>query len=164
MTDTTNQNETAGTAAPDGARDNIARNEPCPCGSRKKYKRCHGVDAKGIVAQKSTEAPADNSIETAMSGFDPSSMDMNWMAQFSTMMNRLPKGQFQRLQILMRQAMAGKDVEQEMAEFQRTLPKQFQEMLLQGPKAVDGGEVKTPDLSEVDGKPSRGFFKRLFKR
>jgi len=23
----------------------VGRNEPCPCGSGKKYKKCHGVDA-----------------------------------------------------------------------------------------------------------------------
>ena len=26
----------------------VGRNQPCPCGSGKKYKKCHGVDAKAI--------------------------------------------------------------------------------------------------------------------
>jgi len=28
------------------AGDKVGRNDPCPCGSGKKYKKCHGVDAQ----------------------------------------------------------------------------------------------------------------------
>jgi SEC-C motif len=28
---------------PDGAYRNVGRNDPCPCGSGKKFKRCHGA-------------------------------------------------------------------------------------------------------------------------
>src|SRR5277367_1641707 len=29
----------------------VGRNEPCPCGSGKKYKRCHGADAEPKVSE-----------------------------------------------------------------------------------------------------------------
>ncbi len=38
-----------GTSAPgmggDGAGEKVGRNDPCPCGSGKKYKKCHGINA-----------------------------------------------------------------------------------------------------------------------
>ena len=30
-------------AAPVEKKEKIGRNEPCPCGSKKKYKKCHGA-------------------------------------------------------------------------------------------------------------------------
>jgi preprotein translocase subunit SecA len=39
------QTEQASAGAPPGAKreaDKVGRNDPCPCGSGKKYKRCHG--------------------------------------------------------------------------------------------------------------------------
>ncbi len=35
--------ETLATAPPKGAVDKVGRNDPCPCGSGKKYKKCHGA-------------------------------------------------------------------------------------------------------------------------
>jgi len=32
----------AATAMPSGSVPKVGRNEPCPCGSGKKYKQCHG--------------------------------------------------------------------------------------------------------------------------
>ncbi|MBV8444529.1 MAG: SEC-C domain-containing protein, partial [Candidatus Dormibacteraeota bacterium] len=32
----------AGTPAPNGQPRKVGRNQPCPCGSGKKYKYCHG--------------------------------------------------------------------------------------------------------------------------
>jgi hypothetical protein len=64
--------------------------------------------------------------------FDPSAlgnMDPQFMMQMSQALQRLPKGQMQRLQAIMQKAMAGKDVTQEAAEFERTLPPDFIEMM-----------------------------------
>jgi len=32
-------------AAPQAVSDKVPRNAPCPCGSGKKYKKCHGATA-----------------------------------------------------------------------------------------------------------------------
>ena len=34
--------------------DKVGRNDPCPCGSGKKYKKCHGADAPAPVGQDSS--------------------------------------------------------------------------------------------------------------
>ena len=39
---TTNRGEAAQKASPVTAADGPGRNDPCPCGSGKKYKKCHG--------------------------------------------------------------------------------------------------------------------------
>ncbi|MND09092.1 hypothetical protein D3C83_321700 [compost metagenome] len=36
-------NPTGGKATKPVVSDKIGRNDPCPCGSGKKYKRCHGM-------------------------------------------------------------------------------------------------------------------------
>jgi len=36
---------TATVAQPVIKGDKVGRNDPCPCGSGKKYKKCHGADA-----------------------------------------------------------------------------------------------------------------------
>ena len=41
----TNRGESAGKAAPATAEKTVGRNDPCPCGSGKKYKKCHGAGA-----------------------------------------------------------------------------------------------------------------------
>src|SRR5437868_1454584 len=87
----------------------IGRNEPCPCGSGKKYKRCHGVSAAPKLSTPKTNPFAAG----GESGFDPSQLDPQWMAQFSGALQRLPKGQMQRLQAMMQKAMSGKDVTRE---------------------------------------------------
>ena len=38
----TNKAGEAGPAKPSAVGDKIGRNDPCPCGSGKKYKKCHG--------------------------------------------------------------------------------------------------------------------------
>lgn len=64
-------------------------------------------------------------------GFDPASMglDQAKMMEIAQSLQRLPKGQLQRVQALMQRAMAGKDVSREAAEFEKTLPVEMQEML-----------------------------------
>jgi hypothetical protein len=63
-------------------------------------------------------------------GFDPSKMDPQMMLQFTQALQRLPKGQLQRLQSIMQRAMAGKDVTRESEEFERTLPPDIQHLMV----------------------------------
>src|SRR4051794_646104 len=110
----------------------IGRNEPCPCKSGKKYKRCCGVNAapKLTVSQKAFD-PA-NFDPTQVPGFDPKfleNMDPAWMAQVSQALQRLPKGQLQRIQAIMQKAMSGKDVSGEAEELEKSLPPDFQNMM-----------------------------------
>lgn len=104
----------------------LRQNEPCHCGSGKKFKRCHGA--------KPVETLASNAQAEAMpkfdpSAFDPSKMDPQMMAQMSQALQRLPRGQLQRLQAIMQRAMAGKDISKEAQELERLLPPQFQELI-----------------------------------
>jgi len=117
----------------------VGRNEPCPCNSGKKYKRCCGVNAAPkLTPSPASLQPSDAALGSSpmvgagpfgSGGFDPSQMDPQMMMQFSQALQRLPRGQMQRLQSLMQKAMAGKDISREAQEFERTLPPQFQEMM-----------------------------------
>ena len=130
----------------------IGRNEPCPCNSGKKYKRCCGVTA----APKIT--PPKPVQEGSAPAFDPSAfanMNPELMAKFSQALQRLPKGQLQRLQVLMQKAMSGKNIVAEAADFERTLPAEFQNLvrsfgLPQGGAGAALGEASqiTPPESE----------------
>lgn len=105
----------------------IGRNEPCPCKSGKKYKRCCGADAAPKLSQPKVPAAG------GPGGFDPSALgnfDPQMMMQMSQALQRLPKGQLQRLQSIMQKAMNGKDVSTEAAEFEKTLPPDFQSMMM----------------------------------
>ena len=77
-------------------------------------------------------------------------MDPQMMMQVSQMLQRLPKGQIQKLQGLMQRAMSGKDVSRESAEFEKTLPVEFQQMLkgfqMPGMPAGEGAPESTPSL------------------
>ena len=57
-------------------------------------------------------------------------LDPQMMMQMSQALQRLPKGQLQRLQSLMQKAMNGKDVAAEAAEFEKGLPPDFQNMMM----------------------------------
>jgi hypothetical protein len=123
----------------------IGRNEPCPCGSGKKYKRCCGVSA----APKLTPPKIDPGQMPAMPpGME--NMDPQMMTQAAQMLQRLPRGQLQRLQSIMQRAMAGKDVSREAEEFQKTLPPDFQQMMTQFAMAAgamggaEGGAAALP--------------------
>jgi hypothetical protein len=61
-------------------------------------------------------------------------MDLNWLAEFSSAIQRLPKGQLQQLQMLMQKAMSGKDVTRELETLQRKLPPSVQELLSKSPE------------------------------
>jgi len=123
----------------------VGRNDPCPCGSNKKFKRCHGEAAAQWVGNTITPAPSSADGQNDSDGntesesnqapqFDPSKMDLAWLAEFSGAIQKLPKGQLARLQGLMQKAMAGKNVTRELNEFQRTLPVSVQELLKKSPE------------------------------
>lgn len=138
----------------------LGRNEPCPCGSRKKYKRCCGVDAAPRLS--SPDLSSENSTGTSQPFLDPSALsnlDPQMMMQISQAMQKLPKGQLQRLQAIMQKAMNGKDVALEAQELERTLPKDFQETIQSlsasyGPdmlqKLQQQNEVTTEPPSEAE--------------
>ncbi|MBS1958350.1 MAG: SEC-C domain-containing protein [Bdellovibrionales bacterium] len=115
---------------------NIGRNDPCPCGSGKKFKKCHADSAEAAAWHGNEKPQTETSAEggEAAPQFDPSKMDLNWLAEFSSAIQRLPKGQMQQLQALMQKAMAGKDVARELDEFQRKLPTNVQELLTKSPE------------------------------
>ncbi len=129
MTDNTMESNTPETAQ-------VGRNEPCPCGSGKKFKRCHGVDAAPKLSTPSTALAApDGAAGSPGAGaanglpFDPSQLDPAMMMQVSQALQRLPRGQMQRLQAIMQKAMSGKDVTREAAEFEKTLPPAFKSLM-----------------------------------
>jgi len=119
----------------------IGRNEPCPCNSGKKYKRCCGVGAAPkISAPQAPVYPQGMDPEAMKSQFDP-----QMMTQFSQMMGRLPKGQLQKLQSIMQKAMAGKDVTREAKEFEGSLPTELQTLL---------AGFQMPGMGGMPGMPS----------
>ncbi len=127
------------------------RNEPCPCGSGKKYKRCCGVSAPPKLT---VPEPKENPI-------DPSQFDPQMMAQFAQGFQRLPKGQMQRLQALMQKAMNGKDVTREAEELERSLPLEFQEMLssmklpgMEGGEQLPAASAPKEDMSVDEARAS----------
>ena len=144
---------------------NVGRNDPCPCGSGKKFKKCHAesIEWKGNAPESAAPAESDSGAGHAAAAggeaapnFDPSKMDLNWLAQFSSAIQRLPKGQMQQLQALMQKAMAGKDVTRELNEFQRKLPPSVQELLKKSPELDEqyaaaqstGGAESAAELTE----------------
>lgn len=123
----------------------IGRNEPCPCGSKKKYKRCCGVSAAPkLNTPAQMQAPAAGG---PAGGFDPSQMDPVMMGQLSQALQKLPRGQMQRLQSLMQKAMAGKDVSREAAEFEKTLPPDFQNLMSSFGQSAFGAQPSGADSS-----------------
>ncbi len=140
MQETGNPSETKSAST---AEKTVARNEPCPCGSGKKYKRCCGVDsAPKLGAPKpapwtaaAQEAAQNGELASGLAAqngglpFDPSQIDPKWMNQFSRAMQRLPKAQLQKFQSLMTRAMAGKDVSREAAELERVLPAELRTLM-----------------------------------
>ncbi len=136
----------------------LGRNEPCFCGSGKKFKRCHGVGAAPKLSAPATP-PAGGAPGGMPGGFDPSKMDPQMMAQFAQAMQRLPKGQLQRLQGLMQKAMSGKDITREAEEFERTMPVELQSMMktFAGSMAAQmggaGGMAGAPSAPATDTLP-----------
>jgi hypothetical protein len=142
------------------------RNEPCPCGSGKKYKRCCGVNAAPkLTAPKN---PPQNmpfgpegmgGMNQGNQGSQVNQMDQQAMLQFAQALQRLPKGQMQRLQAIMQKAMSGKDVTAEAQEFEKTLPLEFQTMIqsmsgLQG-FGAPGADSSFPDVPSMTEEEAR---------
>lgn len=71
---------------------------------------------------------ATTAAGTLPGGFDPSQMDPQMMSQMMGALQRLPRGQLQRLQALMQKAMAGKDVTKEAQDFEKLLPPELRQM------------------------------------
>jgi uncharacterized protein YecA (UPF0149 family) len=130
MNDTTNTNplETSSASAEKKPEPQTGRNEPCPCGSGKKFKRCHGVDAAPKLTAPTAPAMPSGPLP---GGFDPSQMDPAMMQQMAKSLQRLPRAQLTKLQSIMQRAMSGQDVTQEAAQFERMLPPEFQQMAMQ---------------------------------
>jgi hypothetical protein len=132
----------------------VGRNEPCPCGSGKKFKRCCGVAAAPILG--APKAPTMDQLKAAAAEkglpFDPSQMDPEMMNKLGRAMSRLPKGQLQRLQAIMQKAMTGKDVSREAAELEGQLPVEFQEMVRSMSGMPGMAEMPQSDMSEADAR------------
>jgi hypothetical protein len=165
---------------------NVGRNEPCPCGSGKKFKKCHGetVEWQGnakaeVPATADAAAGEEGAANGGMPNFDPSKMDLNWLAEFSSAIQRLPKGQLSQLQGLMQKAMAGKDVTRELEELQRKLPSNVQELLSKSPEldaqletaSQNSGEAPAPltdeqrqKLQEIQKNNAKSGLSRLWNK
>ena len=124
----------------------VGRNEPCPCGSGLKYKRCHGRVAKDPPPDQGTPAFSPDQ----MSQFDPNQMDPEWAAQMGNALKRLPRGQMAKLQQIMQKAMAGKDVSREAAALEKTLPPDLQGMLKNAPVPGMGDVSAGAETDEID--------------
>jgi hypothetical protein len=138
----------------------VARNEPCPCGSGKKYKRCHGVDAApklGVpkwAATAGTEEGAPGA-EGAPGGmpFDPSKIDPAMAAQLRGALARMPRSQLAKLQSIVQRMASGKsgeDVARDAAELQRTLPPDLQQTFLAMAMQL------SPQFSALQGEAASG--------
>ncbi len=129
------------------------RNEPCPCGSGKKYKRCHGVSAAPVLSQPKVGSTPEFGANGMPKQMPPGMENMTpeMMTQVALMLQRLPKGQLQKLQSLMQRAMSGKDVAREAEEFQRTLPPEFQQMLMGMAPAMGMGMAPPPAATHESG-------------
>ncbi len=77
-------------------------------------------------------------------------MDLNWLAEFSAAIQRLPKGQLQQLQALMQKGMMGKDVTRELEDLQRRLPPSVQELLKKSPQL----DQQLENAAHSDGNPA----------
>lgn len=109
----------------------IGRNEPCPCGSGSKYKRCCGKDAAPKLGKPADLQGRMNEMASAGGlppGFDPSKVDPQAMSEFNRALMRMPRGQLQRLQSIMQRAMSGQDVSREAAELDRLLPPELKKL------------------------------------
>lgn len=70
---------------------NIGRNDPCPCGSGKKYKQCHGpIDAERAAAQRKLKQAPDTLWPKLMDSLDrfgtavPATLSEFWNGAYST--------------------------------------------------------------------------------
>jgi len=137
----------------------IGRNEPCPCGSGSKYKRCCGKDAAPKLGKPADIQDRMAKLQQsgmmpqgAQGGFDPSKLDPAqldpaMMAQFNQALMRMPRGQLQKLQSIMQRAMAGQDVSREAAELDRIMPPELKQLAasMGGLGGFGGGGMGMPE-------------------
>lgn len=131
----------------------IGRNEPCPCGSGKKYKRCCGQGAAPILG--TPKVP-----QAGPEGFDPSQIDQATAMQMAQALQSLPKDQLKKFQKLAKAAMAGKDVSKEADELEKQLPPEFKEMMKGFGSQNTGDETPAPASEEL---PTESKLGRLWK-
>lgn len=144
----------AGGVSDKNAPKEIGRNEPCPCGSGKKFKRCCGIDSapKLTVSKKPTLDPS------ALEGMGD--MNPEFMSQVGQALQRLPRGQLQRLQHMMQKAMNGVDVSAEAADLEKNLPPDFKNLMQtwQGMAgAMGGGMPGMPGMEGALGSSTSGL-------
>lgn len=147
-----NTNDMTNAAEPS---ESIGRNEPCPCGSGKKYKRCCGVSAPPKLSSQSAQ-------NAALNGADPNQFDPQMMAQMTELLRKLPKGQMQKLQALMQKAMSGKDVSRDAQALEGSLPVEFQQLLQDFSKKYPDSE--TPEAPVKKESKFSQAWKNLFKK
>ena len=103
-----------------------------------------------------------------MPGGLPDGMDPAQMMQMAQAIQRLPKGQLQQFQALLRKAMNGKDVSRELADFQRTLPTDVQSMFMQldqkdAEKKAAAPEAETPAPAKEPSRFAKAW-KGMFRK
>jgi hypothetical protein len=143
------------------------RNEPCPCGSGKKYKRCHGVDAAPKITPPKVAPNA--AAPAGIPGFDPSKVDPAAMAQMAQLVQRLPKGQIQKIQALMQKAMSGKDVSVEAQELERSMPAEILQQMaafapgLLGAAGIDQAELEKEAAAATSAEMDQSEARRIIE-
>jgi len=111
---------------------NLGRNDPCHCGSGKKYKKCHSVADEAIIlearkAQALQATPSQKALKQfeGMDGFDPSAFDPEAVQKLMSSLQRLPRAQLTQLQSVMQKSMQGHDVTAEAKQLEKMLPPEF---------------------------------------
>lgn len=146
----------------------VGRNEPCPCGSKKKFKRCCGKEAPPFLTPPQNPSPEFNpppgmNLKPGMMDQLKKGMNLKLMMKLSKIIKKLPPDQIQELQGLMSQAMAGKDVSREMESLSKSFPKEFQDLI----SSMQGKVQKNPEGSNSDGDsetiPKKSLFSKVWK-
>lgn len=129
------------------------RNEPCPCGSGKKFKRCHGVGAAPKLT--TPKNPVSSGFNPQAAGLPPEAaemvknMDPNFMKNMMGMMSRIPRPQLMKLQAMMQRAMAGEDVSAEAAVLEKGLPPEFKEFMGQAAMSSQFAQMMAQNQSQA---------------
>ena len=119
--------------------ESIGRNESCPCGSGKKYKRCHGVGAPPKLSVPKIPEEQRELLES-YNAMDPA-VRKEMMQAFRSM----PKDQLRKLQSISQRMLNGESLEAELAEIQNLLPADFQQKMM-------GLSGPVPEMSEEEAR------------
>lgn len=134
------------------------RNDPCPCGSQKKYKRCHGMEVRAATPAPHAGGEAADSTAGMPAGMNPKMM---W--EMAKVLRKVPKGQLAKLQSIMQQAMAGKDVSKQAQELQSSLPPDVQQMLIQLSQSMPA-QTGSTDSGSTQIVEKKGLFSKWRKK